>query len=138
MRPSGELDVKNRAAARRVLKGRLAIEPVDDLLHNAEAKAGATLLPCIGTVGLREFLEDAGLEFVWNTRAMVSHRNTDGLGSRLDSDEHFFTGRRELDGVREEIGDDLHELVWVRENVDGCWTLDRAAHARRSPRQIRG
>ena len=51
---------------------------------------------------------------------MISHRNTDSPALRLDRNEHFFTGRRELDGIREEVGDDLHEPIWIRADVDGC------------------
>ena len=98
-RPIGEIDVKNRAPAGGVLKADLAVEPIDDLLDDAQPEAGAALLACVRGVGLGELLENMGLEFVRNTMAMVSHRDTDRLVSRLDRDDHFFTGRRKLDGV---------------------------------------
>lgn len=41
--PARQIDVKNRAAAGRIGKGHLAVKPLDDLLHDAEAEAGAAL-----------------------------------------------------------------------------------------------
>ena len=50
-----ELDIENRASARRVGKVYLAAEARDDLLDDAQPEAGAALTPGVGGVGLREF-----------------------------------------------------------------------------------
>jgi hypothetical protein len=62
MLPAGQLDVKDRSAAGRISKAHLAAEPVNDLLHDAETKPGAALLPCVCGIGLGESLKDARLE----------------------------------------------------------------------------
>src|SRR5260221_1298303 len=117
--PTGKLDMKDRAAAGRIIEAHLAAEARDDLLDDAQPEAGAALLPGVRGIGLRKLREDALLEILRNAVAVVSHGDTDGRAPVLDRDHDFFAPRREFDRVREEVGDDLEQPVRVATDVAG-------------------
>jgi len=74
--PAWQRDVEDCATARRGFVTDLAVEPLDNLFDDAQAKTRAAPLARVGRVDLREFLKDAILEFVgdetealsWNDR----------------------------------------------------------------------
>src|SRR3984957_462076 len=117
MIPAGQLDVKDRAAAGRIGKAHFATEPIDDLLNDAEAKPGATLLAVVSGIGLSEFLEDERLEVDWDTQAVVAHRNANDVGFLLDRHHHFTIRRRKFDGIGKQIGDALEQPVRIGAHI---------------------
>src|SRR5665648_151821 len=120
--PNRELNAKDRAAAGRLVEAGLPTEPVDDALYDAQTESSPALVALIRGVGLCELLEDVSFKFVGDAVAVVSHRNSDGPALHHNRNEHFFIRRRELDGIRQEISDDLREPVRVRPDIggDGC------------------
>ena len=112
--------MKDRAAAGRVIEADLPAEPRDDLLHNAEPKAGTALLPRVRGIGLREFLENARLEVLGNAVAVVSNGDKDRTAPPFDCDYDFFAPRRKFDRIREQVRDDLDESIRVGAYFNGC------------------
>src|SRR6185503_6575163 len=87
------------------------------LLHDAaadgEAESGASLLAGVGRLNLLETVEDAVQLLDGDAAAFVDdfeeNRVAGGVGMNADRGGW----RRELDGVGEEIGDDLEDAVGV-------------------------
>jgi hypothetical protein len=88
-------------------------EAFDDGLGNAESQPRAAFLARIGDVGLGKLLEDARAEFVGDAGTEVANFHAHADAHAQDGDGHGGPLRRELDGVREEVGDDLAEAVVV-------------------------
>src|SRR6202795_3736540 len=105
--------MKDGAAARRVVEPNIASQSLNDLLDDAEAEAGASLLPGGGAVGLRELFENVRLEVIGNTGAMIANRYANDVAIVLHCDQDFFTCRREFDRVREQIGNNLSKPVGI-------------------------
>lgn len=105
--------MKDGAAARRVVEPNFAAQSLNDLLDDAEAEAGASLLPGGGAVGLRELFEDMRLEVIGNTGAMIANRYANDVAIVLHCDQDFFACRREFDRVREKIGNNLSKPVGI-------------------------
>ena len=105
--------MKDSAATRRVVEPNIASQSLNDLLDDAEAEAGSTLLPGGGAVCLREFFEDMRLEVIGNTGAMIANRYANDVAIVLHCDQDFFTCRREFDRVREKIGNNLSKPVGI-------------------------
>src|SRR5581483_12199583 len=87
--PGRQIDMEDGAAAGSVFEGHAAAEPRHDLLDDAEAEAGAALLPRIGYIGPGEFLEHPGLELLRDAAAVVAHRKADGRTPLFERDQHL-------------------------------------------------
>jgi len=85
---------------------------LDDALRYGQPQASAALLLGDGIVGLLEFLKQLGLIGSGNARSGVAHRYMKRaiVCFRLDSD---LTGIGELDGVADEINQDLGQAAAV-------------------------
>jgi hypothetical protein len=59
---SRQVDVKYRAAARRVGETHFAAKAADNLLDDTQSQAGAAGFPGVSSIGLSKSLEDARLE----------------------------------------------------------------------------
>src|ERR1700730_7895735 len=105
--------MKDGTAARRVVEPNFAAQSLNDLLDDAEAEAGSSLLPGGGAVALRELFEDMRLEVNGNTGAMIAHRNANDVAIVLHCDQDFFACRREFDRVREQIVNTLSKPVGI-------------------------
>ncbi len=122
--------MEDRASAGRVGKAHRAAKSIDDLLHDAEAQAGAALLPCVRGIGLRKSLEDARSELDWNAGTAIAHRKTDDMFSVLDRHYHFAIRRRKFDRIRKQVGHDLGKPVRIGPRVTvGASILKPNAHA---------
>ncbi len=86
---------------------------LDDAAADGEAEAGAALLASVGGLDLLEAVED-GVELVGgDAAAFVDDLEEDGVGGGLGVNADGGGGGRELDGVGEEIGEDLKDAVGV-------------------------
>src|SRR5205823_5653907 len=111
----------------------LSAEEPGDLSADGEPEAGAAILPAGGAVRLLEGLEDELLFVLGDADSGVDHREPDHLGRAIqrvlfefvirgrtaDSKLHA-TALGELEGVRQEILDDLLQTLWV--GVDVGWS----------------
>jgi len=79
-----QIDVKHRSAAGRVVEPDIALHMSNDLLHDAQSKAGAASLLAVRAVGLGEFLEYPRLERGQDAAAMVANRNMNIFSASLD------------------------------------------------------
>ena len=90
---------------------------VDDGAADGEAEAGSALLAGIGGLDLLEAVED-GLELVLrDAAALVRDAELEHVEGGLERDGNRRVGWRELDGVREEVGEDLEDAVGVTVEV---------------------
>ena len=91
---------------------------LNDALRYGEPQAGATLLARDGIVGLLELLEELGLIGSGNSRASVADRYMEravvSFGRYGD-----FTGNGELNGVADEIDQDLRQAAAVAGGSSG-------------------
>ena len=119
MRPTGQFDVEGGAAADRILEANRSAEPRDDLLDDAETEPGAALLSCIAGVGLGEFFEHTRSKFSRDAVAVVADRDAYAVAMLAYRDQDLAVLRRELDCVRQEVGDDLGEAVGIGVHLAG-------------------
>jgi hypothetical protein len=78
-------------------------------LNDREPEAEPALPPCAGGIRLREAVEDARKRLHRDPLTGIRHLNLD-LGPPLDEPHlHASTPRRELDGIRQEVPDDLRQ-----------------------------
>ncbi len=116
----------------------LALEDGREFLGDREAKPGAAVALRVTRVELAELLEDGFLVFLGDARAGVEHADADAraacsVADVFRADRDIAPLGRELDGVAEEVEDDLLELARVgldeREHVVGGGPLERDTHA---------
>src|SRR3989338_9782139 len=90
------------------------------LLHqgagDGQSQAGSALLPAL-TFHLLELAEDALPLVRRDPRSFVDDAALESGPHLAERDRHGFAGRRELDGVAEQVGDDLVHAVAVAEHV---------------------
>ena len=107
-----------------------SIHQLDEALGNGKAEAAAAVFPCGGTVGLSERLEEQVAGLLTNADAGVLDREAQGgvvfgLSLYADADEHFAL-MGELDGVADEVGENLPESAGVAAQADGSLCVDGA------------
>src|SRR5882672_12297183 len=117
-----KIDKEDRAAAGRALEPDRAAKSCDDLPDDIQAEAASAPLPRVRCIGLREPLEDLKLETIWNTHPPVPHGHADGVVQSLDRQDDLASGRRELECVREKIGQNLYKPIGVGVDVGGLGT----------------
>src|SRR5207244_2013313 len=85
---------------------------LDDVLGDRQAEARAALNPRGRAVGLVELLEDPGLVGRGDAGPGVTHRDGERAVDSGGSDRHF-TGIGELDGVADQVEQDLRDAAFV-------------------------
>src|SRR5262245_15273550 len=115
----GELHLEGRAFSESGLHPDAAAVHLDDLLGDREAEAGAAFRLGVRVVHLMEVLEDARSVLLRNTGTGVgdSHGEVTVRGGGADAD---FAGVGELDGISDEIEEDLRQTLLVAE-AEGEW-----------------
>ena len=88
----------------------------DDVADDGEAESEAAAAPCGGRVGLAEAFEDVRQERRVDAAAGIADPHLDRRIAPLDRDLHPPTLGRELDRVREQIGDDLLQALLIAEH----------------------
>jgi hypothetical protein len=73
--PERNLEIEQGPAARRILKSDNAPVLGYNFGHDVEAQSRASFLPCAVALGLREFSENPGLEFLRNAGSVVANRD---------------------------------------------------------------
>ena len=110
----GQLQLKRRSFARRRLHPDAAAVHLDDLLGDGEAEARAALGLGVRAVHLVELLKDPILLVEWYAGAGVFHRDGEMAVPSARGDAHF-TSVGELDGITDEIEQNLREALLVAE-----------------------
>ncbi len=82
---------------------------LDNGLADGQAQSGAALAPCVGGVGLREFVEKTRMILFRDARAMIDDRYPNRVPVRCRSDLDFAARIGVLRRVREEVGHDLQQ-----------------------------
>src|SRR5438093_1432400 len=90
------------------LTSRSAVQ-LDDVADDGQPESEAAVEPGRTAVGLLEPLEDVGQEGRADALPGVAHRDLDVGVDPFQHDLHAPALRRELDGVREQVPDDLLE-----------------------------
>ena len=85
---------------------------LNDALRYGEPQSCAFLLTGLWILGLLKFLEQLGLVVSRDARASVAHRQLERTvaGAGLD---HYLAGVRELDGIANEVEQDLRQSALV-------------------------
>src|SRR5690606_37341568 len=107
-------EVEGRALAGRALRPDTSAVSLDDAARNGEPQARPLAAT---TLDLPEAIEDAPQAFGSDARAAVGHREADGVAFARARDRHAGSRRRELDGVADEVGQDLEDATAVREHA---------------------
>ncbi len=116
---AGDHDVESASGVEISLSPDGSAVLLDDGPADGEAETGAAFPPGIGGLNLVKAVED-GVELVRrDAAAFVRDLENDGVGRGLDVDADGGSGRGELNGVREEIGEDLQDSVGVSIEVEG-------------------
>ena len=116
---AGKHDVERGAEAEVALCPDGAAVLLDDAAADGETEAGAALLAGVGGLDLLEAVED-GVELVGgDAAAFVDDLEEDGVGGGFGVDADGGGGGGELDGVGEEIGEDLKDAVGVAVEEEG-------------------
>jgi len=116
---AGEHDVERGSGAEVALCPDGAAVLLDDGAADGEAEAGSAFLASVGGLDLLEAIED-GVEFVGgDAAAFVADFEQDGIGGGLGLDADGGGGGGELDGVGEEVGEDLEDAIAVAVEVEG-------------------
>ena len=116
---AGKHHVERGAGAEVALRPDGAAVLLDDAAADGEAEAGAALLAGVGGFDLLEAVED-GVELVGgDAAAFVDDFEEDGVGGGFGVDANGGGGGRELDGVGEQIGEDLQDAVGVAIEEEG-------------------
>ena len=116
---AGEHDVDGGAGAEVALRPDGAAVLLDDAAADCEAETGAAFLAGVGGLDLLEAVEDA-VEFVGgDAAAFIDDLEEDGVGGGLGVDVDGGDGRGELDGVGEEVGEDLEDAIGVAVEEEG-------------------
>ena len=116
---AGEHHVERGAGAEVALSPDGATVLLDDAAADGEAQAGAAFLAGVGGLDLLEAVED-GVELVGgDAAAFVDDLEEDGVGGGFGVDTNSGGGGGELDGVGEEIGEDLEDAVGVAIEEEG-------------------
>ncbi len=116
---AGQHDVEGGADADVALRPDGAAVLLDDAAADGQAEAGAAFLAGVGGFYLLEAVEDA-VEFVCgDAAAFVDDLEHDGVGGGVGVDADGGGGGGELDGVGEEVGQDLEDAVGVAVEEEG-------------------
>ncbi len=116
---AGEHNVEGGAGAEVALGPDGAAVLLDDAAADGEAEAGAALLAGVGGLNLLEAVEDGVELFVGDAAAFVGDLEENGVGGGFGEDADGGGGGGELDGVGEEIGEDLEDAVGVAVEEEG-------------------
>ena len=115
-----QVDDEQRSALGRVGQGDHAVVQRDEVAHDGQAEAGAP--GTRGAAGAAAVaLEDRLAQPVVHARAVVGHLDAQPLAGAREGAAHRAAGRRVLQRVGEQVGDDREHLLLV--------------HARRQPRR---
>ncbi len=116
---AGQHDVEAGADTDVALRPDGAAVLLDDAAADSEAQACAAFLAGVGGLYLLEAVEDA-VEFVsGDAAAFVDDLEHDGVGGGVGVDADGGGCGRELDGVGEEVGQDLEDAVGVAVEEEG-------------------
>src|SRR4029453_16362492 len=121
-----KVDDKCRALAlSAAVGGHAAAVGLDDLLDDRQAQTKAVLMSRDRTVRLAEALEYRRQEFAGNTAPRIDHGDFYHFVTLLEPHMDRAALRRELDGVRQQIPDNLLETGAVRvDRRDGRQDFD--------------
>ena len=127
----GKGDDETRAAGRRRLDARIAAVRARELAHDRQTDAAAVRARVHCGVSLLEASEDALAEFLVDAHAGVAHGDLDAavLLGELDADAS--AARRELQRVREEVGDDAIDRAFVCAHGQGFGPVVRHGESAR-------
>jgi hypothetical protein len=122
-----ERDGESGAAARLTGNGNLATVGLDDGLADRKAKASATGDPVAGAgfVRAEKTVEDVGRVLRRNADARVAYAQPRDAGNviALELDGHLFFGSctrgAKLDGIIEQVADDLPQVMPIARHGDG-------------------
>src|SRR6266511_6440454 len=102
-----KLEPEGRALACDTVEADPAAVRLDDFPAESKPQPGAADLAGVGRVDAVELREQHSLLVNRNPQACVGDRDTDSSAPRLCNDRDRPAGRRVLDRVRDEVGDDL-------------------------------
>src|SRR5205085_1139087 len=110
---------ERRAASRRAAHADLAAEQMRDLARQGETEARAFHVSLLRILQLREILKDPLLVVGSDTDARIAHLEGDAIALGEDDTESNLAALGELDGVRDEVAQDLRELSLVGAEREG-------------------
>jgi hypothetical protein len=121
-------DGKQRALAERALDLDAAVHQADQVMDDGQAEAAAAKAPAHAVIGLTERREDVAQCLVADTDAGVANVDVQmllaiGPPGRAARDAHAALGG-ELDGIVDQVGDDLAEPVLVAQYEFGQRRVD--------------
>ena len=96
------------------LRAHRAAVQVDEVLHDCEAETEAAVEPGGGAVRLAEAAEEVRDELARNPHPSIAHRDPRLRGRTVERHRHGPAPRGELDGIREQVRDDLLHPRGVR------------------------
>src|SRR5438128_2339538 len=108
--PQGQLDAERRSPLRRRVDADVSAHPLHHAAHQPEPEAQASVMALLD--GALEALEDARLMFDGNAWPLIAHAEPD-RGSRGPELDHDRLARSELEGILQQVSDDLRQVVAV-------------------------
>ena len=119
---AGEPHRERRSFALFAFHGDLSALNLRQFLHQREADADALILPAGGAIRLPEPVENMRQILLRNAHAGVFHQQDEFIALLLRAQIHPPSCRRELQGVEQQIEQNLFEFVAIRENRDQLWS----------------
>src|SRR5256885_4456868 len=99
----------------------LSSHQLHQLLRNGQSQAGSPVLARDGSMGLSESLENLRQLVLRDADASVSHRESEQAGLLTDrvllDPQDYLASFGELDGVADQIDQDLMEAFWVTHQI---------------------